>query len=177
MRCLLLVMVQYLFVTTLSVAQQVRIEGIVDDATTGEPVHGAVVSDNGRPVAITEPSGRFSIPATSSRTSSIEVRRIGYFPRSLELVDPEPVLEVRIVLDRLAVELEPIEIEALPVAPHLRGFEERRRIGFGYFITREMLEQGPGAKASDFLRVIPSISVSKNSMTGDVIIRSRRAQG
>ena len=157
-------------------AQQVRIEGIVIDQATNEPVVGAVVSDNGRAVAITNSSGRFVISAVSARDSYIEIRRIGYLPTSFELVEPAPVLELRIVLERLAVELEPLAVEATPfVMLNLRGFEERRRIGWGHFITRETIERRPGAKVSDFLRVVPSLFLAPNPETGELEFRTRRS--
>ncbi len=156
-------------------AQQVRIEGAVVDQVTSAPVTGAVVSDNGRAVAITDNSGRFVISAVSTRDSYIEIRRIGYVATSFELVEPPSVLELRIVLERLAIDLEPIAVEATPfVMPNLRGFEERRRIGFGHFITQEVLERRPSAKVTDFLRVVPSIALGRNPRTGELEFFSRR---
>ena len=75
-----------------------------------KPLTGAVVSDNGRAVAITGNAGRFVISAVSTRDSYIEIRRIGYVATSFELVEPASVLELRIVMERLAIDLEPIAV-------------------------------------------------------------------
>src|SRR4029077_14120180 len=45
------------------------------------------------------------------------------------------------------------------ISPALRGFEERRKMGFGYFIGDSALRRRDGDRLSDVIRQIPGINL------------------
>ncbi|MEE8447290.1 MAG: Plug domain-containing protein, partial [Gemmatimonadota bacterium] len=48
----------------------------------------------------------------------------------------------------------------------MRGFEERRRKGFGYFITPEQIERRQPQRSSDMLRGVPGVTVGASQALG-----------
>ena len=122
-----------------------RIEGTVLSVSSGLPVSGVLVSiPAANRLVATNDSGAFALDnlppgdagvvvAVLGRSSSVYTfsLRAGETKRIEVLVDPE------------AVELDPIVVRAsrLETRWGMSGFYARRRLGFGYFVTRETIEQ------------------------------------
>ena len=86
----------------------------------------------------TNDSGFYRI-ALPSPQSWITARAIGFLPASRQLPVREPYLAtVNFTLAPVAQILEPVAVEAPPirVSGKMRGFYERREMGFGRFYTR-----------------------------------------
>lgn len=99
-----------------------RINGVVRDAETSQPLPGASVTlvDAGW-TAVTDSAGRYSLTSVPSGQRRITIRLIGYEQRSLEaLVPPDGALEIDIVLEPRPVPLDPFEVQA-PLS--IRGVE------------------------------------------------------
>jgi hypothetical protein len=101
----------------------------------------------------------------SSARRTIEVRRIGYQPLTLNL-DPWPDTTLRVVL---AVAVRTLETQTIVAertrALALHGFYERmtdveKGINHGFFITPEELAARPGARVTDFVRGRPAVRVT-----------------
>jgi hypothetical protein len=105
-----------------------RVTGVVRDAETGGPVAGALVrlADLGRAV-VTDGTGTYTFLAVSPGPHHLEVRRIGYLPRSLHaLVPARGTLAIDITMQPLPRRLENIEVRPLPM-PSLGGPESTQR--------------------------------------------------
>lgn len=96
--------------------------GLVRDAQNGAPVAGATVAiaDLGRGTTSGE-DGRYLLPRVPAGPQHLEVRRIGYAPRTLHAFVP-PVGQVEI---HISLAPEPVPIPGLTVAPPVaaRGAE------------------------------------------------------
>jgi hypothetical protein len=154
--------------------------GTVRDATSGTPVVAAEVVLNGNVVATTDQGGRFRTDTTPIGWGSnlISVRRIGY-AATFELLWVEESgtqYELGVTLRAVTVLPEVVVLGDRVVYEYgrMRGFWERRREGFGKFITREEIEQRDPHQTSDLLRTIPGMSVVWNPMTLSTELRNTR---
>jgi hypothetical protein len=110
--------------------------GVVADSA-GHPLESVEISalTVGR-FARTDSAGRFSIGGLIAGRNQLLVRRLGW--KALDttvIVDPKAPLEVRLVLARLAQNLQAIHVTSQDECPTrtLEGFECRRRAGLGAF--------------------------------------------
>lgn len=131
-------------------------------------VTGRVIGDSARPIpgaileirvlgrsVTTSARGDYAITVEKPGSYLLEVRALGFSPasRGLRLASGD-TLRVDFKLDPVAQELEPLvvtEAEPLPTGI-MRGFGERRRLGFGRFITRDMLEEREHDTVAGILR-------------------------
>jgi hypothetical protein len=149
---------------------------------TDSPIVSATVElldsyRNFRQRVVTDSAGRFVIEPESPGDYHLRVHSIGYKSNTTPSFDVEvdDALRVRIVLSPEAVLLAPLEIHARS-RPLLRdmtmqGFEERRALGLGVAITRDRIEQRPGASVTDLLRLVPSVRVISSGGATDVVIQ------
>lgn len=140
-----------------------RLVGRVVSSITGEPLASAAVSlRRSRSGAVTDSTGRFTIPEAIAGEDTVEVRYIGYETSSVPLT-LEPGVTTRVVLllsptvVRVA-ELE-VQIERGEFRLGLREFERRKNKGIGYFISREEIERQKPRETSDLLRRVPGLRV------------------
>lgn len=149
-----------------------------------EAVHLQLVNTDDQTVASTtsDADGRFRIVAPDAGTWRIRAELLGFgtaTSETLRLVDGQVVT----VMIRMGVEPIPIEEPVIVVGdyselhPDIRQFHERRRrgerTGIGHFIYGEDLERGGGARASDLVRMIPGVSISRVAGGHDQVIRMR----
>lgn len=163
-----------------ALAAQSIVGHIVADVTD-KPVVAATVQlldsyRNVRKIVTTDTAGRFVLRPPSAGSWHLRVQSIGYKSTTTPAVEVEfaDELLVRIVLSPEAVLLAPLEIHARS-RPLLRdmtmqGFDERRQLGIGVAITREKIEQRPGASITDLLRTVPGVRVLSGGGRSDVII-------
>ncbi|NIM49983.1 MAG: TonB-dependent receptor plug domain-containing protein [Gemmatimonadales bacterium] len=142
------------------------------DAETGEPVlvSAVILIDAAgvtRAGGITDSAGGFRLWAPEPGTYSIRADAKGY----TTLVSPpfrlkgEETIELELRVSGEVEQLEPVVVtgEAQPFAPGpLRGFWERKRRGFGQFVTREEIEKSGAVYFTDVLRMVPSVRVVRN---------------
>jgi hypothetical protein len=111
------------------------------------PLPGGVRTDpKGTARFVPVPAGRFLL----------DVRALGYqtLAQEVEVADRDTIT-VEVSLTSVAQELAPLEVKTAEpwVHPMLAGFEERRKAGFGRFVTREILAQRENSALSDVLRM------------------------
>jgi hypothetical protein len=128
---------------------------------------GRVVS-GGRPVARAEirleaqqlkaetsDSGVWRLFVPNRGLVELSVRAIGFQPAARRLVlAGNDTINVEFSLDPTAQRLDSVSVEApaAEVLGKMQGFEQRRRMGFGRFFTREMLAERENSIVSNVLR-------------------------
>ena len=154
----------------------------------------AVILPALRREARTDAQGRFRISGLPPGRTEIVVRAVGFAPRrdTVTLAAARAV-ERDYIGTRVAPELDPgaVRADAGPRSPGLRGFEERRRQGFGRFIDEATLRAQDGRTLGDIvadripgLRILrigsSQFAVSTRSLSGPggrAIPRSRTEMG
>ena len=142
-------------VTCLLLAQTV-ITGLVT-GDSSRAIQGAIVeiASLGRSTT-TNARGTYTLLIDRAGTFSIEARALGLARSSRAVrLGSGDTLRVDFVLSEIPQELAPVVVTAeeapLPTGI-MRAFEERRRMGFGRFITRDMLDQREHDTVSGILR-------------------------
>ena len=143
------------------------------------PIAGAEVSVPALKLAARADSlGRFRFGAVPPGDQLVSVRHLGFEPLSAVLalkagdsVDTDFLLvATRTVLPRVDVKA-PVHVGA-----RLAGFEERRTLGFGHFITQEQIEKQSHRTTADILRTIPGPFPVTEPKTGIMFVASARGQ-
>lgn len=147
-------------------AGPVSLRGRVVDRETQAPVAGAEVFVVGRPEpAITDTAGRFRHRGLAIIAHTIEVRRIGYEPVTLELFAVEDTAVVYpLELPRLdVVILDSVLVTGAAVSYWHADFERRRSEGRGQFVTRDEIERRNAASVGDLLRTLNGLRMICNN--------------
>lgn len=150
---------------------QVHLFGRVIENTTEQPVIGATVvlqDGRGRRLAqrITDEEGQFSFVVGEKGPVGLQAQRIGYQRTTTPLIhfDSYTSYMVEVRVDVAAVPLAPLEVVArsrAAVSPTLAGFEERRRSGMGWFMTREDIEKRNAGRVSDLVAMAPGVLIQR----------------
>jgi hypothetical protein len=136
-----------------------RLAGTVT-GSTGKPLEGALVLLLGTSVSTrSNEQGQFRLSGLPAGTQSVEFREIGYSPKRYA-VDLAPQRESKLsaVLDEHATVLKEIEVTARK-GSDIPGFDERRKNGFGTYLTREDIEKRGSINMTDLFRQIPGVQV------------------
>jgi hypothetical protein len=142
----------------------VTVVGLVIAAHDSTPIQGAEVLLIGAAVeASTDSLGRFELTDLPAGNHLLRIRCIGY-KWSLVRADLEPgqVHNFRFELHQLPLTLPPVIVEGVKpenYKPSLEEFYERRREGFGYFLTREQIEELHPAQPTDLFWSIPGVQL------------------
>ena len=156
------------------------IDGIVTD-TTLRPLGAADVSVIGVSArVVTSENGRFRILQVPPGQYLLVVRRIGYAPTSGIIgVLSDDTLRLSYTLARSNNLLDTVRIRERRVSIRMLGFEQRRVEGLGQFITQEELERRGSLAATDVLRNVRGLDVSRitSSQFAGTVALSRREGG
>jgi hypothetical protein len=163
-------------------AQQVR--GRAVEGESREPVAGALVEllaqDASRlATATTDSAGAFLLVPRRAGDFIIRVTHLGYLPiDSAALTVPAgETVEVELRLTTQAIALEPLVVTSRGDR-RLREFHERMsRRGFGRFLSRDEIEQRPGARPSELLRGMPGIQLVPATPAGTGNLITMRGGG
>jgi Carboxypeptidase regulatory-like domain len=132
---------------------QARLLGVVLDSAGRTPLASVRVSvDAADSARVTDATGRFMVPLAAG-THTLRLRRIGYAPAQRSIVvRAGDTLVVEILMTAQAQVLEPTVTEAPrnPVWPP--GLADRRREGFGTFITDSVLRRFDHTTVQQVLR-------------------------
>jgi len=124
---------------------------------SARPISGAIVEIKALTRSVTTSArGAYALTVDKPGAYLLEVRALGFSPasRALRLASGD-TLRVDFALSVVPQELAPVVVESDPLPTGImRGFEERRRAGFGRFITRDMLAEREHDTVAGILRGI-----------------------
>lgn len=138
------------------------IRGSVRSAGDDRPLQSAEILVGGETVAVTDSAGRFTVDGVPPGSHSVRVRYLGRGSQETSVraaagdtvkstfvlrTDPVPLPELA------------VRVEGEEVAGKLAGFQRRKERGAGHFLTREEIEEAPGAGLAGALRSVPGIQV------------------
>lgn len=141
-----------------SVGAQAIIAGTVFADSTNRPIANAEVTITalGRS-ARTDSAGNFTLTNVAAGMQLLTIRALGYAPQTqrLPLRDGQ-TLESDFFLKRSAQQLEAVDVTAnaapgMSMRMRMSGFEERKKLGFGHFLTRDDFEKFDGRKLADMM--------------------------
>lgn len=142
------------------------IDGVVTD-TTLTPLAEATAAILGTRVrVVTGANGHFRIVSLRAGRYIVVVNRLGYAPASLTVqVTEGDTLRPAFALEPVAATLDPVNVAAMPRRlGRLEEFEDRRRFGFGQFMTRAEIEKRNALFVADLLRTFQGVAIGKPSM-------------
>lgn len=142
-----------------------RLAGAVRDET-GRPVPRANVTVRGSAsTAVTGEDGRFSLANLPAGTRSVQVRAIGYEPRTATVtLRSGAQATASVVLDKRIEVLASVNVieKQANRKRDFTGFDDRRRRGMGSYITREDIEKRSPISMTDVLRTTPGLQIVPN---------------
>ena len=145
------------------------LRGQVLSRSRAEPVEQAFVLllVNGKG-ALTDDEGRFVIPDVRPILDTVQIRYFGLEPTTTTVqLESGRITDVVFLLSQSVLEVAELKVEIRrTMSGKMRGFEERRRKGFGYFITPEQIERRQPQRSSDMLRGIPGVTVGATQALG-----------
>ena len=113
--------------------------------------------------AVTDADGRFSLPAETAVHYALYARRIGYSPvvTPLDSLSKVDSLGVEIRLASVAISLPTATVTGRNELRDilLSGFDHRRELGLGAFITYDEIQRKGAPALSTLLREIPGVDV------------------
>jgi hypothetical protein len=106
-------------------------------------------------------NGRFRVVAVPAGQYILTVHRVGYVPVAAAIqVGDADTLRLSFAMTRIATALDTVVVSARGLVTRTTEFEERRRLGYGTFITADEIKQRNPIALGDVLRGIPSIHIA-----------------
>jgi hypothetical protein len=136
------------------------VDGLVTD-TTLVPLAGATISIVGANIQVaTGANGRFRILQVPSGEYTVVVRRLGFAPvwATLQMNEAD-TLRLSFALERVASELDTVKVTGKRSSLRMAEFEERRKLGFGQFMTLDQIEKRNAVYATELIRTFSSVNV------------------
>lgn len=151
----------------------------VYDAETGAPVEGAEVIDalTGTK-ALTTKTGTVSLMFLPEGGSLVRIRKVGYEMQTLTVpISPADTAPITVILAH-ATTLAPVVVNDTAskyIGGGLRGFEEHRKQGFGYFVTEDQFRQDDGKPLANILLArLPGIMRANGPKGESFLVSSRK---
>jgi len=136
-------------------------------ALDGRPLASADVGIVDGPHTRANERGEWAIVDAPAGTRMLEVRAVGYYParRPVDVVDGAPPF--RIALPTLKAVLDTVRITAARLADRRHsGFEDRRRIALGRYVTPDDIQRRQPRTMAEVLRMVPGIRIDRSSVQG-----------
>ena len=137
-----------------------RLTGTIVSVASNQPLPDAQVGITDGPQTRTNARGEFTLTNAPPGTRMLEVRALGYFPiqRHVNVVTGAP--PVRIALSTFKAVLDTVRITAsrLPFGPDNGGFQKRRQMGLGTFITPADMLRFPVINTTDVFNRIAGVT-------------------
>jgi hypothetical protein len=151
------------------------VEGTVIDPN-GKPIRDVEVTIATQPPIRSDSLGKFFVAGIEPGDHELRVRRLAFAPAVVKVeVESEDTVDVTITLSVVAQQLNAVLVHGTVArARALWQFEERRRRGFGHFITRSEIEDRHPLFMSDMVRRVPGARLSP-SYGGRSVLRFTRA--
>jgi len=142
------------------------IDGVVSDTNliALSDVTVSILGSNIR--VVTGANGRFRITRLAAGQYIIVVHHLGYVPSSTSLqVADGDTLRLSFMLRRIATVLDTIVVAAKSVSIRMGEFEERRKLGFGHFLTLADIEARNSVFLGDVLAAVPSVKIQEGQFS------------
>jgi hypothetical protein len=140
-----------------SAVQRLTLRGVVIAAASDLPLPRATVAIEKLNVrTVTDSRGQFAFPDLSPGTYSLSVRLLGYEPQTVNVVLSAADSIHRVYLRQLATLDTMVVRDTRSTIP---GFDERRAMGIGHFLTRDDLAKHENRRTGDILAQVPGIRV------------------
>jgi len=140
------------------------VAGTIHDSL-GAPIPGVQVVIADSPFGVRSDSlGNFRLPTTREGKQDVHFRRLGFDSTSVRTeLGRDSLITLAVVMNAVVQDLAEQTITAeMDRMQALQGFYDRKRAGFGYFITRDEIEQRHATMVSDAMRMIPGVHVVRN---------------
>lgn len=149
--------------TKLANAYRYRLLGVYDEQS-GDPVEGVEVSDvmSGNK-SLTTSTGTVSLLFLPEGVSMIRLRKVGFGVQTLTVsISPADTTPITVIIQR-ATSLPTVVVNDTAkkhISPALQGFEERRKVGIGHFITDSLLRKDEGRPLGNVITAhIPGVTL------------------
>ncbi|HEY9480445.1 MAG TPA: carboxypeptidase regulatory-like domain-containing protein [Gemmatimonadaceae bacterium] len=157
-----------------------RLAGVVRDEN-GRPLAGAQLLVWGSGLTATSrDDGTFTISQLPAGTQTVEARYVGYSPErvTVELVS-DSTMSVTVAMTQRVDVLKDVTVYGRDreLEHVLAGFNQRRELGFGHFITRADIEKKRPLRFTDLLRDTPGVKVVPTGGIDYAIVSSHPSAG
>lgn len=151
------------------------VDGVVTD-TNLVSLADASVSIEGSSIHVaTGANGRFRLVQVPAGDYVLVVRRLGYVPVTTALrVNGADTLRLSFALERVTTALDTVMVKEKRTSMKMAEFEQRRKAGFGHFMTQAEIDTHNSAYASDLLQTIPFMAVRRDTRTNRSFAVSER---
>jgi hypothetical protein len=147
------------------------VRGIVRDAG-GKPLPGARVA---LPTAgvegMTTAAGQFTLDSLPGGSWMLEARAVGFQPQrvAVDILD-STTTDALVALVAVAPTVDTVRVRADRWSQQQAGFEQRKKMGFGYFYDEDAISRRNPRFAADLLRGTPGVTVSPGSQGRDRVL-------
>lgn len=141
-----------------------RLSGTVVSAADAYPLPGVRVSVIDGPQTMANDRGEWTLVGVPLGTRMLDIRAVGFYPerRPVDVVTGAPTIHV--ALSTIKAVLDTVLVMGTRNRDRRRsGFDDRRRTGFGHYMTASDIEQQRPARFSDLFRTIPGVSVEHDA--------------
>ena len=151
-----------------SAARQQRVgdgelRGTVVTAENGRPLAGAQVGITDGPWTTANALGEWWLANAPTGTRVLQVRAVGYYPQRIAVDVVRDGPPVRSALPTMRSVLDTVRVTASRLTNKSRGFEERRRSGFGRYLTAEDVVRRQPLVVSDLFHSVGGVRVEPAS--------------
>jgi len=145
------------------------VSGVVVPAEGGRALEGALIRIEGGPETRADERGAWTLAGVPSGTRILEARAPGYHPvrRAVDIVEGAPPVRIALSTEQMVLDT----LRVVVSAPNLRrsGFEERRRLGIGRFLTSEDIARRGLWNTSELIATVPGLHVERSPDGGTVL--------
>jgi hypothetical protein len=155
------------------------IEGTVIDRE-GKPIRDVEVSVVATQTSVRSDSlGKFLLASVQAGERELHVRRLAFAPATVRVeVESEDTVSVTITLSVVAQTLNAVLVRGdLVRARLMQDFEDRRKRGFGHFITRSDIEERHPLLLSELVRRVPGAVLAPTAAGRSTLRFSRSMMG
>lgn len=151
--------------------------GFVRDIKGG-PIEGVTVEVHGQKV-VTDLRGAFALLTSQLDTASISIKRVGFEPIDAFITTRNGMWDTVVVqLEATATTLAEVSVTEnyATRAGGIRGFDERRRLKLGQYLTREDIAERGEQKLSEILRTRKGVQVVRGRVRFAAFVGGRGVQ-
>ncbi len=154
-------------------AASAMVRGTVFTADSVRPLAGALVRVVDGPQARTNANGEWAITDAPGGTRVLEVRAIGYYPERRAMDVVPGASPVRVGLFNFQAVLDTVRVVSSRVSDRSEGgFDRRRRIGQGRYLTAEEIARRSATWTSDLFQMMPGVRIDGSGFDRMVVVRN-----